>query len=227
MLLASRQRSASGNALAVMGPQLGYYYPEIVQQMDLHGPGIKAQGAAVPGLAMYILIGRTQNYAWSLTSAGHDVRDVFAEQLCEPDGATPTRDSDALPLQGQVPGVQDVQRRYAERRRRSTYDTSVHGSVFATATVDGKPYALSRERSTFGRDALNLAALHDMTEGKAEHAEALLEDRERVRLHLQLGATPRGTRPPTSAPACCRSGPAASTGGCRRSAPATTSGRAS
>ena len=43
------KRSSSGNTLAVMGPQLGYYYPEIVQQIDLHGPGIEAQGAAVPG----------------------------------------------------------------------------------------------------------------------------------------------------------------------------------
>ena len=55
--------------LAVMGPQLGYYYPEIVQQIHLSGPGIEAQGVAVPGLAMYLLIGRTQDYAWSLTSA--------------------------------------------------------------------------------------------------------------------------------------------------------------
>ncbi|KAB2856733.1 MAG: penicillin acylase family protein, partial [Bauldia sp.] len=93
-LLSSRQRSATGNTLGVMGPQLGYYYPEIVQQIHLEGPGIKAQGAAVPGLAMYMLIGRTKDYAWSLTSAGHDVRDAFAEKLCEPDGATPTRDSD-------------------------------------------------------------------------------------------------------------------------------------
>ena len=42
-----------------MGPQLGYYYPEIVQQIHFSGPGIEAQGAAVPGLAMYLLIGRT------------------------------------------------------------------------------------------------------------------------------------------------------------------------
>ena len=49
-----------------------------------------------------------------------------------------------------------------------TYDVSVHGSVFATATVDGQPYALSRERSTFGRDGLNLVALHDMTMGEAK-----------------------------------------------------------
>ena len=39
--------------------------------------------------------------------------------------------------------------------------------MFATATIGGEPYALSRRRSTFGRDALNLAALKDMTEGDA------------------------------------------------------------
>ena len=27
-----------------MGPQLGYYYPEIVYQEQLQGPGINAQG---------------------------------------------------------------------------------------------------------------------------------------------------------------------------------------
>jgi acyl-homoserine lactone acylase PvdQ len=47
------------------------------------------------------------------------------------------------------------------------YNLTVHGPVFATATVGGKPYALSRQRSTFGRDGLNLAALKHMTEGKA------------------------------------------------------------
>jgi acyl-homoserine lactone acylase PvdQ len=44
---------------------------------------------------------------------------------------------------------------------------SVHGPKFATATIGGKPYALSTKRSTFGRDGLNLAALKDMTEGRA------------------------------------------------------------
>jgi hypothetical protein len=33
--------------------------------------------------------------------------------------------------------------------------------------VGGEPYALSRQRSTFGRDALNLVALMDMTNGEA------------------------------------------------------------
>jgi acyl-homoserine lactone acylase PvdQ len=165
-LVASHRRAATKNNLAVMGPQLGYFYPEIVQQIDLHGPGIRAQGAAVPGLAMYILIGRTPNYAWSLTSAGHDVRDVYAEKLCEPDGSDPTRDSDFYEFDG---NCREFERFNAGllNGQPLTYDVSAHGPVFATATIDGEPYALSRRRSTFGRDALNLAALKDMTEGDA------------------------------------------------------------
>ena len=49
-LAVAPQRSRTGNSLAVMGPQLGYYYPEIVQQMHLKAPGIQAQGVrAGPG----------------------------------------------------------------------------------------------------------------------------------------------------------------------------------
>lgn len=159
-------RSATHNSLATMGPQLGYFYPEIVQQIDLHGPGIKAQGVAVPGLAMYILIGRTKDYAWSLTSANHDVRDVFAERLCNPDGSAPTRASTHYLFKGQCKPFQDFNAGLLAGTP-LRYRISVHGQVIGTATVGGKPYALARKRSTFGRDALNLAALKDLTEGKA------------------------------------------------------------
>ena len=165
-LIASPKRSATGNSLAVMGPQLGYYYPEIVQQIHLHGPGINAQGIGVPGLAMYILIGRTKNYAWSLTSAGHDVRDVFAEKLCNPNGSAPTRASTHYVYKGKCIALKDFDAGQLQGKALK-FKTSVHGSVIGTATVGGKPYALARKRSTFGRDGLNLAALHDMTGGKA------------------------------------------------------------
>jgi acyl-homoserine lactone acylase PvdQ len=165
-LLASARRSAPRNTLGAMGPQLGYFYPPIVQQIDLHGPGIRAQGAAVPGLAMYILIGRTENYAWSLTSAGHDVRDVYAEGLCEPDGSTPTRASTHYRFKGECRPLEEFNAGLLNGRP-IRFQRSVHGPVIATATVGGHPYALTRRRSTFGRDALNLVALHDMTMGRA------------------------------------------------------------
>jgi acyl-homoserine lactone acylase PvdQ len=166
-LIVARKRSATGNSLAVMGPQLGYYYPEIVQQIDLHGPGIKAQGVAVPGLAMYILIGRTQNYAWSLTSSNQDVRDVFAERLCNKNGSRATRSSTHYLYKGHCRALKNFNAgELAGKAVR--YRVSVHGPIIGTATVHGRPYALSRKRSTFGRDGLNLAALHDLTGGKAK-----------------------------------------------------------
>jgi acyl-homoserine lactone acylase PvdQ len=165
-LVTARQRSATHNSLAVMGPQLGYFYPEIVEQMDLHGPGINSQGVGGPGFAMYTLIGRTQNYAWSLTSAGHDIRDVYAEKLCEPDGSAPTRSSTHYVFKGSCQAFENFNAGLLNGNP-LTYNVSVHGPVFATATIDGKPYALSRKRSTFGRDALNLVALKDMTDGVA------------------------------------------------------------
>jgi acyl-homoserine lactone acylase PvdQ len=165
-LLVDPRRSASGNALAVMGPQLGYYYPEIVQQIHLSGPGIEAQGVAVPGAAMYLLIGRTKDYAWSLTSANHDVRDVFAEQLCNPDGTPPARSSTHYLFQGACRPFETFDAGLLDGAP-LRYPVSVHGPVIGTATVGGVPVALSRQRSTFGRDGLNLAALKDMTEGRA------------------------------------------------------------
>ncbi|HEC08697.1 MAG TPA: hypothetical protein ENI86_03895, partial [Acidimicrobiales bacterium] len=137
-LIVDRQASVDDATLAVMGPQLGYFYPEIVQQIHLSGPGIEAQGVGVPGAAMYLLIGRTPDYAWSLTSANHDVRDVFAEILCNPDGSAPDRGSDHYEFEGEcVPfemfdagTLGDV---------RVVYPTTVHGPVIGTALSEGRP----------------------------------------------------------------------------------------
>jgi hypothetical protein len=169
-LIVDPTRSATDNALAVMGPQLGYYYPEIVQQIHLSGPGVEAQGVAVPGASMYILIGRTKDYAWSLTSAGHDVRDVFVEQLCNPDGTPPTRASDHYLFQGTCRPFETVNAG-ALNGAPIVYPQSVHGPLIGTATSAGQPVALTRQRSTFGRDGLNLAALKDMTDGRAKTPE--------------------------------------------------------
>ena len=173
-LVANPDRSTTGSTQAVMGPQLGYYYPEIVQQVHVTGPGFDAQGAAVPGLTMYVLIGRTADYAWSLTSAGHDNRDVYAEQLCEPDGSEPTRASDHYVFEDECTPMETSNAGTLDGTP-ITYPVTVHGPVIGTATVDGEPYALSRKRSTFGRDGLNLMALKNMTEGEATTPDEFFE----------------------------------------------------
>ena len=96
-----------------MGPQLGYYDPEIVIEADLHGPGINAQGALTPGGSPYVLIGRTRDYAWSLTTATNDNTDAFLERLC---GRTGGRARRPLRPPRQVRPDADVRRRHAAER---------------------------------------------------------------------------------------------------------------
>ncbi|MFN7148265.1 MAG: penicillin acylase family protein [Microthrixaceae bacterium] len=169
-LLVDPAASENSTPMGVLGPQLGYFYPEIVQQVHLSGPGIEAQGASVVGLGIYLLLGRTEDYAWSLTSASHDVRDVFAEVLCEPDGSEPTVESSHYEFDGECIPLEVFDAGLLDGTPVS-FERSVHGPVIGTATSEGRPIALSRARSTFGRDALNLVALKRMTEGRADTIE--------------------------------------------------------
>ena len=69
-LLIGAKHSASHHPLAVMGPQVSYFSPEILMEEDIHGPGIDAEGAAFPGTNLYVELGHGNNYAWSATSSG-------------------------------------------------------------------------------------------------------------------------------------------------------------
>ena len=77
-----------------MGPQVGYYVPQILMEEDLHGPGIDARGAAFAGVNLASSSATARDYAWSATTATSDNVDTFAEVLC--------KDSVPLPLPRQV-----------------------------------------------------------------------------------------------------------------------------
>ena len=92
-LLVGSELSKSGNPLAVFGPQVGYWSPEILMELDMHGPGIAARGAGFPGISLYVLLGRGDGYGYSATSASGDQVDIRAVELCNPDGSPPTLQS--------------------------------------------------------------------------------------------------------------------------------------
>ena len=118
--------------------------PQILMEMDLHGPDIDARGATFPGVNLYVLLGRGQDYAWSATSAGQDIIDTFAEKLCEPDGvATPDGQLDALPLQGRVPGDGDPRARHRSPTRTRVTTDRAHAEP-------PMPYTLKAQRTVHG-----------------------------------------------------------------------------
>jgi len=68
--------SATGNALEMGGPQMGYSVPQIVYELGLHGAGINAVGAAIPCAGPILIIGVSEYGAWTSTTGMSDVIDT-------------------------------------------------------------------------------------------------------------------------------------------------------
>jgi acyl-homoserine lactone acylase PvdQ len=158
-LLVSARHSATGHPLAVMGPQVSYFVPEILMEEDIHGPGIDAAGAAFPGVNLYVELGHGPDYAWSATSAGQNIIDTFAVPLCDPSGGAAARDSNYYLLHGRCVAMQTLtdHESWTQNPADSTPSGSVtfttqrtaFGIVVARATVHGRPVAYCNLRSTY------------------------------------------------------------------------------
>ncbi|MFH8290687.1 penicillin acylase family protein [Streptomyces sp. NPDC018059] len=162
-LLVSGKHTASGNPVAVFGPQTGYFAPQLLMQQELQGPGISARGVSFAGVGMYVQLGRGQDYAWSATSAGQDITDTYAVELCEPGGGTPTKQSTGYLYRGTCTPMEKLERKnswkptLADSTAAGSYRMQVfrtkYGVVTHRASLDGKPVAYVSLRSTYRHEA--------------------------------------------------------------------------
>jgi len=147
-LMITGNRSNTGNPLMVGGPQIGYFYPGLTYEIDMDAPGLRWRGATSAPFPGYLLIGRGEDFATTLTSASGDVIDQYAETLC---------------------GGSDSKYMYKGKCRSMktfdagtlsgdpvTFKTTVHGPVTGYATVNGKKVAIAAKRSSYGEDVLDL-----------------------------------------------------------------------
>jgi acyl-homoserine lactone acylase PvdQ len=167
-LLVSARESTSGRPVAVMGPQVAYWSPEILMEQDIHAPGtsqgpaIDARGAAFPGTNLYVQLGRGRDYSWSATSAGQDIIDTYAVKLCDPNGGQPTINSDHYLFKGSCLPFEVLTRNNswvptpadqtpAGSQTLTTLRTRL-GVVIARARIGGQPYAYTKLRVTYNHE---------------------------------------------------------------------------
>jgi acyl-homoserine lactone acylase PvdQ len=164
--LVSAKHSSNRHAIAVMGPQVGYYTPEILMEEDLHGPGIDARGAAFPGVNLYVELGHGPDYAWSATTATSDNVDTFAEVLCE-DEFHYLYKGRCLPMEklehtnSWVPNADDNTPPGSERL---TVYRTVHGIIYARAMVNGQKVAFASARTTYFHEADSAIGFSELNE---------------------------------------------------------------
>ena len=167
VLMVAGKRSRSGHPLFVGGPQIGYFYPGLTLEMDLHGPGWNARGATSAPFPGYILIGRREDFVWTLTSAGADIIDIYVETLC---GGSDTKYLFRGQCRDMTPfnaGTLDNQQVHFNR--------TVHGPVVGYATVAGRRVAVSRKRSSYLLDGVDLLLFQRLTRGRVPNARAFLK----------------------------------------------------
>jgi acyl-homoserine lactone acylase PvdQ len=161
-LLVSARESTSGHPTVVFGPQTGYFTPQLLTEVDLHGPGIEARGVSFAGTQLIVELGRGRDYAWSATSASGDNTDQVFDVLCNTDGTPATVNSTAY-LVGTTCTPMTV-REHQEVAKPSAGGTGAptvvkltvmrtrHGIVQLRTVADGKPVAVVDHRVTYAHE---------------------------------------------------------------------------
>ena len=228
-LLVGAGTTSHKHPVAVMGPQLGYFYPEIVMQGQLSAPGLNAEGIIAP-ISPYVFIGRGRDFAWSLTSADSENTQQFLEKLCNPEGPV-TRESEYYEYNGECIKMKtfdagEIGAGNDEPAHEVFFKESVHGPISGTVMVAGKPYAIANDRANRGREPAGELAFSKLDSDQVHSPEQFFEAANDLETTFNMAYLDNKNiayfstgRLPILAPGTTRA--------CPRSARANTTGRAS
>ena len=171
-LMVAGRRSTTGHPILVGGPQISYFMPGFVYEIDMHAPHNNWRGATSAPFPGYLLIGRTQRFSTTLTSASADIIDQYAETLCGGSvqmymykgRCRAMGHFDAGTINPGTPTEKHVD-----------FLTTVHGPVVGYATVHGRQVAISSKRSSYGRDVLDQLFFRRLSNGSVKNPQTFFK----------------------------------------------------
>lgn len=179
-LVVDAKDTKAHHPIAVFGPQVSYYSPQILSQEEISTPNYHAEGASFPGTGL-VELGRGEDYAWSATSAGSDLIDERLELICDPNGKKPTATEKSYRYKGKcLPMTHETFNETSNTEAGGagtpvTVDHNIyltrHGVVQGWTTADGgKPVAVVNQRSTFNHDVDSVVGFLSWGEPKLTHS---------------------------------------------------------
>jgi acyl-homoserine lactone acylase PvdQ len=179
-LVVDAKDTKAHHPIAVFGPQVAYYSPQILTQEEISTPDYHAEGASFPGTGL-IELGRGEDYAWSATSAGSDLIDQRLELICDPNGKKPTAREAFYRFKGKCVAMkketfnETTNTEPGGKGTTSTVNHNIfltrHGVVQGwTTALGGKPVAVVNQRSTFNHDVDSVVGFLRWGEPKLTHS---------------------------------------------------------
>lgn len=170
-LMVEATHSTTGHPLLVGGPQVGYFYPGLTYEIDMHAPGLDWRGATSAPFPGYLLIGRGKDFATTLTSAGADDTDEFVETLC---GHSSTR----YLYRGRCRSMYAFNAGTLKTAKGSfpvRFEMTVNGPVIGYAKVGGHRVAVTSKRASYGKDVLDLLYNRRLSDGQVHSAKTFIK----------------------------------------------------
>lgn len=163
----SGKLTETGKPLLANDPHLGLSAPAIWYFAHLDAPGINVIGGTLPGIPAVIL-GRTENFAWSFTNTNPDVQDSYIEQLDPknpgmyrgPDGYLPFKvRQEIIDIKGEAPLTFIV---------KETRHGPVISDAYARAhqAIDTNRFALALRWTALDTENQSVAGLLDLNRAK-------------------------------------------------------------
>lgn len=166
-LMVEGKYSTTGHPLLVGGPQVGYFYPGLTFEIDMHAPGLDWRGATSAPFPGYMLIGRGPDFATTLTSAGADDTDQFAETLC-------AHSTTRYVYKGKCRTMQPFNAGTISGKP-VKFMTTVNGPVVGYAKVGRHEVAISSKRASFGKDVLDLLFNRRLSDGQVNGPQSFIK----------------------------------------------------
>ncbi|HVT63794.1 MAG TPA: penicillin acylase family protein [Mycobacteriales bacterium] len=178
-LVVDAKETKAHHPIAVFGPQVSYFAPQILSEEEISAPDYHAEGASFPGTGL-VELGRGVDYAWSATSAGSDLIDQRVEKVCAPGGGKAAATGKFYEFRGRcVPMTHETFTENAFTKpgglgapvtiNHEIYLTR-HGVVQGWTTVKGKPVAVVDQRSTYGHDVDSVTGFLRWGDPKQTHS---------------------------------------------------------
>jgi acyl-homoserine lactone acylase PvdQ len=166
-LMVEAKYSTTGHPLLVGGPQVGYFYPGLTYEIDMHAPGLDWRGATSAPFPGYMLIGRGADFATTLTSASADDTDQYAETLCGGSATKYVYNGKCLAMKEFDAGTLNG--------KQVSFETTVHGPVVGYARVRGRKVAISSKRASYGKDVLDLLFNRRISDGQVDSPQSFIK----------------------------------------------------